>query len=156
MLACAGFMGVSLPLLTIGYLTLIQKRTPQALMGRVSTAAEVVMSVPGAVSLAVGAALVSVLDYRVIFVIVGVVTLAGAAHIGFWLREQIRMDWRAGRGGSVDEGLRPVGEDLLGEDGRARDAHALDHVVGGDAAALGALGTDGHLSIGDDGREQVR
>ena len=107
MLMCAGFMGVSLPLLTIGYLTLIQKRTPQALMGRVSTAAEVVMSVPGAVSLAVGAALVSVLDYRVIFVIVGVVTLAGAAHIGFWLREQIRTDWRAGRGGSVDEGLRP-------------------------------------------------
>ena len=151
-----GFMGVSLPLLTIGYLTLIQKRTPQALMGRVSTAAEVVMSVPGAVSLAVGAALVSVLDYRVIFVIIGVVTLAGAAHIGFWLREQIRTDWRAGRGGSVDEGLRPVGEDLLGEDGRARDAHALDHVAGGDAAALGALGTDGHLSLGDDGREQVR
>ena len=28
MLACAGFMGVSLPLLTIGYLTLLQKRTP--------------------------------------------------------------------------------------------------------------------------------
>jgi hypothetical protein len=112
--------------------------------------------VPGAVSLAVGAALVSVLDYRVIFAIIGVVTLAGAAHIGFWLREQIRTDWRTGRGGSVDEGLRPVGEDLLGEDGRARDAHTLDHVAGGDAAALGALGTDGHLSFGDDGGEQVR
>ena len=51
MLACAGVMGVSLPLLTIGYLTLIQKRTPQAVMGRVSTAAEVVMSAPYAVSL---------------------------------------------------------------------------------------------------------
>jgi hypothetical protein len=46
MLACAGLVGVSLPLLTIGYLTLIQKRTPQAFMGRVSTAAEVVMTVP--------------------------------------------------------------------------------------------------------------
>ena len=33
MLACAGVMGVSLPLLTIGYLTLIQKRTPQAADG---------------------------------------------------------------------------------------------------------------------------
>ena len=140
MLVCAGVMGLSLPLLTIGYLTLIQKRTPQAVMGRVSTAAEVVMSAPYAVSLAAGAALVSLLDYRVIFAIMGIVTMAGAAHIGFWLREQIRTDWRAGRGGSVDEGLRPVGEDLLGEDGRARDAHALDHVVGGDAAALGALG----------------
>ena len=156
MLVCAGVMGLSLPLLTIGYLTLIQKRTPQAVMGRVSTAAEVVMSAPYAVSLAVwscpclAARLPGHLRDH------GVVTLAGAAHIGFWLREQIRTDWRAGRGGSVDEGLRPVGEDLLGEDGRARDAHALDHVVGGDAAALGALGTDGHLSLGDDGREQVR
>jgi hypothetical protein len=61
-------------------------------MGRVSAAAEVVMSVPGAVSLAVGAALVSLLDHRVVFAIIG------AAHIGFWLREQIRTDRRAGRG----------------------------------------------------------
>jgi hypothetical protein len=99
---------------------------------------------------------VSLLDYRVTFANIGVVTLAGAAHIGFWLWEQIRTDWRAGRGASVDEGLRTVGEDLLGEDGRARDAHTLDHVVGGDPAALGALGTDGHLALGDDGREQVR
>ncbi len=96
MLVCAGVMGVSLPLLTIGYLTLIQKRTPQAMMGRVSTAAEVVMTVPGAVSLALGAALVSLLDYSTIFAIVGIVTAAGAAHIGFWLRDQIRADWRAG------------------------------------------------------------
>ena len=71
MLVCAGVMGLSLPLLTIGYLTLIQKRTPQAVMGRVSTAAEVVMSAPYAVSLAAGAALVSLLDYRVIFAIMG-------------------------------------------------------------------------------------
>jgi MFS family permease len=152
MLACAGLMGVSLPLLTIAYLTLIQKRTPQPLMGRVSTAAEVVMSVPGAVSLAVGAALVSVLDYRVIFAIIGVVTAAGAAHIVFWLRDQISADWRAG-GASVDEGLHPVGEDLFGKDGRARDAHALDHVAGGDPAALGALGADRDLPVGEDGRQ---
>ena len=143
MLMCAGFMGVSLPLLTIGYLTLIQKRTPQALMGRVSTAAEVVMSVPGAVSLAVGAALVSVLDYRVIFVIVGVVTLAGAAHIGFWLREQIRTDWQAGRGGSVDEGLRGVGVASSTKAAAPAIRTPGDHVVGGDATSLGALGADG-------------
>jgi MFS family permease len=155
MLACAGLMGVSLPLLTVGYLTLIQRRTPQSLMGRVSTAAEVVMSVPSAVSLAVGALLVSLLDYRVIFAIIGVVTAAGAAHILFWLRDQIRADWRAGSR-SVDEGLHPVGQDLLGEDGRARDAHALDHVAGGDPAALGALGAEGDLAGSQDGPEQLR
>ena len=61
-LVASRLLGVSLPLLAIGYMTLIQRRTPQALMGRVSTAAEVVMSVPSAVSLALGAVLVSLLD----------------------------------------------------------------------------------------------
>jgi predicted MFS family arabinose efflux permease len=157
MLACAGLMGVSLPLLTVGYLTLIQKRTPQSLMGRVSAAAEVVMSVPSAVSLAVGALLVSLLDYRVIFAIIGVVTAAGAAHILFWLSDQIRADWRAGTPrGSVDEGLDPVGQDLLGEAGGAGDAHPLDDVRSRDPAALGALGAEGDLAARQDGTEQLR
>jgi MFS family permease len=152
MLPCAGFMGVSLPPLTIAYMTLVQRRTPLPMMGRVSTAAEVVMSVPSAVSLAVGALLVSLLDYRVIFAIIGVVTALGAAHILFWLRAQIRADWRAGAGGSpsVDEGLDAVDEDLLGEGGRPGHPDAVDHVLGGDPATLGALGADGDLAVRHD------
>jgi MFS family permease len=89
MLACAGVMGVALPLLTVSYITLMQRRTPQRLMGRVSTAAEVVMSVPSAASLAIGAALVTWLDYRAIFAIIGVVTASAAAYVVVRLRDEI-------------------------------------------------------------------
>jgi predicted MFS family arabinose efflux permease len=65
-------------------------------MGRVSTAVEVVMSVPNAVSLALGSALVVILTYRQIFAIMCVVTMLAAAHIAFWLRGQIRDDLRGG------------------------------------------------------------
>jgi MFS family permease len=94
MLCFAAVMGVSLPWLMVGYMTLIQRRTPGPLMGRVSTAAELVMSLPSAVSLALGALLVVVLDYRVIFGIVAVATALGAAHILFWLRPEISADVR--------------------------------------------------------------
>jgi MFS family permease len=89
-LASISVFGVSLPILVVAYMTLLQRRTPQRLMGRVSVAAEVVMSVPSAVSLALGALLVTVVDWRIIFVVVGVVTLAGAAHVAWWLRDVLR------------------------------------------------------------------
>lgn len=81
--------GVSLPLLVVAYMTILQRRTPQRLMGRVSTAAEVVMTVPSAISLALGAVLVAVLDWRWIFLVIGVATLAGAGHVAFWLRDEL-------------------------------------------------------------------
>lgn len=79
--------GVALPLLVVAYMTLLQRRTPQRLMARVSVAAEVVMTVPTAVSLALGALLVTVVDWRLIFVVMGAVTLLGAGHVAFWLRD---------------------------------------------------------------------
>jgi MFS family permease len=89
-LASITVFGVSLPILVVAYMTLLQRRTPQRLMGRVSVAAEVVMSVPSAASLALGALLVTVVDWRLIFVVIGVVTLAGAAHVAWWLRDVLR------------------------------------------------------------------
>ena len=98
--------GVSLPLLVVAYMTLLQRRTPQRLMGRVSTAAEVVMTVPSAVSLALGAALVTVVDWRWIFLVIGVATLAGAGHVAFWLRDQLGR--RAAEPEPVDEPPAPL------------------------------------------------
>ena len=92
----AAVFGMSLPMLMVAFMTLVQRRSPQAIMGRVSTAVEVVMSTPHAVSLALGSALVVVLTYRQIFAIMCVVTLLAAAHIAFWLRRQIRDDLRGG------------------------------------------------------------
>jgi MFS family permease len=90
----AAVFGASLPMLLVAFNTLVQRRSPQAIMGRVSTAVEVVLAVPQAISLAAGSALVLVLSYRQIYAIMSVVTLLAAAHIAFWLRGQIVDDVR--------------------------------------------------------------
>jgi MFS family permease len=146
LLGFAAVMGLSIAPLFVSFMTLIQRRTPQEVMGRVSSSVEVVLSVPSAISLALGSLLVALLDWRVIFLVIGLVIAVGAGWIALRLRDELA-------GFSVHEGLDPVGEDLLGEDGCTRDAHALDHVIGGDPAALGALGADRDLATSHDGRE---
>jgi MFS family permease len=74
-------LGWTLPVLFVAYTTLVQRRTPQRLMGRVGTALEVVLGTPQALSLAVGAALVSLLSYHAIFAVMGAVTLLGAVYL---------------------------------------------------------------------------
>jgi MFS family permease len=61
----AGF-GVSW--LVVGVMTAIQVRTPLRLQGRVSSAADLLISTPQTISIAVGAVLVSVVDYRLLVV----------------------------------------------------------------------------------------
>jgi MFS family permease len=87
MLVC----GYGIPLLFISFSTLLQRRTPQRLMGRASAAVETLMGVPQAISLAIGAGLVVVLDFRVIFGIVAGVTLLGAGYLAATLRSAL---WR--------------------------------------------------------------
>ena len=94
----AAVFGASIPIITVALMTLIQRRTPQAIMGRASAAVEVVMTTPQAISLAIGALLVVVLSYRQIFVIMGVVTALAAAYIAVVLRHQIADDVRRPRG----------------------------------------------------------
>ena len=79
-------LGFSLPVLVVAFNTLLQRRTPQALMGRVSTAAEVVLGTPQTLSIAVGALLVALIGYREIYVICAAVILAAAAYLGLTLR----------------------------------------------------------------------
>ncbi|MEH0843914.1 MFS transporter [Micromonospora sp. CPCC 205711] len=73
--------GVSLPLTMVGLTTLIQRRTPPALLGRVTAASEALVSGPQAVSIGTGALLVGVLDYRLLFLVVGVVTTGAGAWL---------------------------------------------------------------------------
>ncbi|MBO0847441.1 MAG: MFS transporter [Nocardioides sp.] len=90
----AGVFGASLPLIMVAFMTLIQRRTPQAIMGRVSTAVEVVMATPQAISLALGSLLVVLLSYRQIFTVMALVTAAAAAYLVVTLRRQIADDVR--------------------------------------------------------------
>ena len=74
-IAVAGF-GVSW--LIVGLMTAIQVRTPLRLQGRVSSAADVLISTPQTISIAVGAVLIALVDYRLLVVVEGVaVALCG-------------------------------------------------------------------------------
>jgi MFS family permease len=90
----AAVFGASLPLIMVAFMTLVQRRTPQAIMGRVSTAVEVVMATPQAISLALGSLLVVLLSYRQIFAVMAVVTMLAAAYMALTLRRQIADDVR--------------------------------------------------------------
>ena len=111
------FFGVAIPWTFVAFTTLMQRRSPGHLIGRVSASVDVVLSAPQAISLAVGSLLVSLLDYRVIFVIIAAVTAGGAAQIAVSLRDVIREDLRSGGTPAepvpaTESGLTP-GHDLL-------------------------------------------
>ena len=81
--ALAGMVvfGYALPLTFMAFMTMLQRRTPHALMGRASAAVETIMGAPQAVSLAVGALLVTLLDYHVIFAIMAAFTGAAVVYL---------------------------------------------------------------------------
>ena len=74
----AGF-GVSW--LIVGLMTAIQVRTPLRLQGRVSAAADVFISTPQTISIAVGAVLIAVVDYRLLVVVETVAVTFCAAYL---------------------------------------------------------------------------
>ena len=88
-LAAVVVLGYSLPLTFIAFMTMLQRRTPHALMGRVSAAVETVMGAPQAVSLALGALLVTLLDYHVIFAIMAAFTGAAVVYLLISLRGKV-------------------------------------------------------------------
>jgi len=73
--------GAGVAWVVIAAATAYQRRSPQVLQGRVSAAANMLFSVPQTVSIAVGAALVTVLDYRIEIVIMALVTLLAAGYL---------------------------------------------------------------------------
>ncbi|MCI4062536.1 MFS transporter [Micromonospora sp. R77] len=73
--------GVSIPLTMVGLNTLVQRRTPPPLLGRVAAASDALVSGPQAASIGTGALLVGVLDYRLLFVLVGVITTAAGGYL---------------------------------------------------------------------------
>jgi MFS transporter len=65
----------------VGLMTALQVRTPLRLQGRVSSAADVFISTPQTVSIAVGAALIRVVDYRLLVVVESVAVALCAAYL---------------------------------------------------------------------------
>ncbi|MDP9235194.1 MAG: MFS transporter [Actinomycetota bacterium] len=74
-LSGALLVGVGLSWLLVGYVTLLQRRTPAQLQGRVFSAAEALLAAPQTLSIGLGAALVTFLGFRVIYGVNGAVLL---------------------------------------------------------------------------------
>lgn len=66
----AGLVG---PWVSVAAITAIQRRTPSALLGRVSGAFQLGLTVPQVLSVGLGAALIAVVNYRVLLVAVAAV-----------------------------------------------------------------------------------
>ncbi len=73
--------GVSISWVVVAFGTSIQQRSPANLQGRVYSAASLVVGVPQIVSIAAGAALSTVVDYRILLVIMAVVTAGTGLYL---------------------------------------------------------------------------
>ena len=89
LLVSTAVVGSGLPPMIVAYNTVLQKLTPGRLMGRVSTATEVLVTTPQALSIAIGALLVTVIDYRLIFTLMTLGTLVAAAYLSTALRGRL-------------------------------------------------------------------
>jgi MFS family permease len=75
----AVLFGIGLPWVVVGAYTMLQRRTPPELQGRVSAAADTILSTPQVLSIAVGAWLVGIVNYKLLlFVMAGTVLVAAA------------------------------------------------------------------------------
>lgn len=77
-LAASVAIGAGLPAVLITALTAVQRLTPGAAVGRVTATANTLIFVPNAVTLAVGAALIAVVDHRLILAAIGAAGIAAA------------------------------------------------------------------------------
>ena len=73
--------GVVGPWITVAAVTALQRRTPSELLGRVSGAFELSLTVPQVTSVGLGAALIAVVSYRVLLVAVAIVAAIAAAYL---------------------------------------------------------------------------
>ena len=80
-LAAAPIAGVGIAWAIVAFSTALQTRTPLAIQGRVSAAADLTLSVAQTVSIATGALLSTLVDYRVLFVVMAIVVFACSGYL---------------------------------------------------------------------------
>ncbi len=85
-LVAAVFIGIAVSFYNVALVTLIQRRTDVSMQGRVMSAVDAVFTVPYAASIAVGALIVSVVSFRVIYLVEGAAFLLIAAYLALTVR----------------------------------------------------------------------
>jgi MFS family permease len=80
-LVASAALGLCIVWINVGIITLIQLRTPAALIGRVDAALSFAIVVPQAASVALGAALIAVVDYRILLLAMATVIAVSAGYL---------------------------------------------------------------------------
>ncbi|MDX2822442.1 MFS transporter [Streptomyces ipomoeae] len=88
-LVCSAAIGLGLPCALTAALTLVQRETPPDLLGRVTATAHTLLFAPTAVGMAIGAALVELVDIRLLLVAVGAVCLPPAVCLAVPVRRNM-------------------------------------------------------------------
>ncbi|UYM07359.1 MFS transporter [Solicola gregarius] len=97
--------GVGLPLTIIALMTLMQRRTPAPIMGRVSAAFDVILGTPQTISIAVGAGLVTILSYHAIYAVMAATCVTAMIYV---YAMAIRKPGRSPAGDGPESGLDVV------------------------------------------------
>ncbi|WP_262287244.1 MFS transporter [Micromonospora sp. MA102] len=79
--AAAVLIGLGLPVALVGTVTLLQRHTPPALLGRASAALDALASGPQSLAIGLGALLVGLVDYRLLFAAVGALLVAAGGYL---------------------------------------------------------------------------
>jgi predicted MFS family arabinose efflux permease len=106
-LVATAAIGVAVSFYNVAFVTLMQRRTDVTMQGRVMSAVEAAFTLPFAVSLALGAALVSVVSFRPAYLAVGGVFLGVAAYLAVTTRTGDPVEVPGGAG--VPLAADPVG-----------------------------------------------
>ncbi|AGL19079.1 MFS transporter [Actinoplanes sp. N902-109] len=109
-LAGAVLLGFSLPLVAVAAATALQRHTPARLLGRVFAANELVVGTAQVASVAAGAALIAVVDFRVLLVAVVVVLLPVCALLLTRPATAAGAAEQAGAGAAEQAGAGAAGE----------------------------------------------
>jgi len=75
-------MGVVFPWVNVAATTALQRRTPGDLLGRVSGAFGLSLTIPQVTSIGLGAALIAIVGYRVLLVVIAAAAVAAATFLG--------------------------------------------------------------------------
>lgn len=78
MLISSLLIGIALPAAVVAAMTAVQRLTPEHLLGRVAASATSMVFAPTAVAIPVGAGLLTVVDYRVPFLLAALMSVAAS------------------------------------------------------------------------------